>query len=243
MAIIEMRAITKGFDGNILFDRFSHKIEEGEFIAITGESGCGKSTLLNIIGLLESHDSGTLIIGGHQNVLPKSREARKLLRVSISYLFQDSGLIEDETVLYNVRMGLRYTKTKINRQQEIIRDALERVGLPKIENRKIYQLSGGERQRVAIARVLVKPSSIVLADEPTGSLDAKNRDTVLNMLKMLNMMGKTIIVATHDRFVADICQREVCLDNLARAPGEELYGLRPPREGRRERQRDSEDMH
>ncbi|MCL1853083.1 MAG: ATP-binding cassette domain-containing protein [Peptococcaceae bacterium] len=212
MAIIEMRAVTKGYDGNVLFENFSQQIEEGEFVAITGESGCGKSTMLNIIGLLESHDSGTVIVSGRSNIPPKSRDAQKLLRVKISYLFQDSGLVEDESVLYNIRLGLRYTKTKINRQLEIVADALERVGLPGLENRRIYQLSGGERQRVAIARVLVKPSSIVLADEPTGSLDSKNRDMVLDMLRMLNRMGKTIIIATHDRYVADQCKREICLN-------------------------------
>ncbi|MCL1790498.1 MAG: ATP-binding cassette domain-containing protein [Peptococcaceae bacterium] len=215
MAIIEMKTLTKGYDGNILFEKFSQEIGEGEFVAITGESGSGKSTLLNIIGLLESHDSGTLVVSGQSNVPIRSREAQRLLRVKISYLFQDSGLVEDETVLYNIRLGLRYTKTKINRQLEIVADALERVGLPGLESKRIYQLSGGERQRVAIARVLVKPSSIVLADEPTGSLDSKNRDTVLDMLRMLNRMGKTIIIATHDRYVADQCQREICLSKVA----------------------------
>ena len=202
--MIELVDIEKAYDDKVIFKDFSLHIQEGEMIAIKGESGCGKSTLLNIIGLLEAADKGQVCIDGYNNIRPQGQIAVNLMRYTISYLFQNFALIDEETVLYNLKIALKYVKG--NKKEEIV-NALSLVGLDGFENKKIYQLSGGEQQRVALARILLKPSKIVLADEPTGSLDPHNRDIVMEMLHKLQKQGKTIVIVTHDGNVAEQCDR------------------------------------
>lgn len=206
--MIELIGVSKKYGDKVIFDEYSLKIEEGEFVALVGESGCGKSTLLNIIGLIEKYDKGYICIDGNDGINANSVTATKLRRSEISYLFQNFALVDEETVFYNLKLALRYTK---GNKHEKIKTALEAVGLSGYENKKIYQLSGGEQQRVALARVMIKPSKIVLADEPTGSLDAENRDMVMHMLKELQKQGKTIVMVTHDMHVASMCDRIVKL--------------------------------
>lgn len=202
--MIEICNIRKKFGDKEVFDDFSLNIHEGELVAIVGKSGCGKSTLLNIIGLLEPVDKGYICIDGDESIRPQSSLAIKIIRNKISYLFQNFALVDEETVLYNLKLALRYEK---GNKKKKIENALMAVGLCGYENKKIYQLSGGEQQRVALARVLVKPSKIVLADEPTGSLDAENRDLVIDMLKTIQKQGKTVVIVTHDMAVANQCDR------------------------------------
>ena len=204
--MIELIGVSKKYGDKVIFDEYSLKIEEGEFVALVGESGCGKSTLLNIIGLIERYDKGYINIDGNDEISTNSVTATRLRRHEISYLFQNFALVDEETVFYNLKLALRYTK---GNKHEKIKKALETVGLSGYENKKIYQLSGGEQQRVALARVMIKPSKIVLADEPTGSLDAENRDMVMHMLKELQKQGKTIVMVTHDMHVASMCDRIV----------------------------------
>lgn len=185
------------------------KVLEGEMVAITGKSGSGKSTLLNILGLLESADHGTVHLFGEDCLRVRSKDASHLLRLRLGYLFQNYALIDNETVDYNLRIAQAYTKGSRKKKQEIKVEALRRVGLANASKRKVYELSGGEQQRVAIARLLLKPCDLVLADEPTGSLDAVNREEVLRMLHDLNDTGKTIIVVTHDERVAGTCSRVI----------------------------------
>ena len=166
-------------------------------LPITGPTGWGKTTLLNIIGLLEPFDGGRVAIDGHANVRPGSRAAGKLLRETISYLFQNFALVEDRTVAFNLLLALHYAPGSAAHKRARVQ--------------KIFRLSGGEQQRVAIARNMIKPGSIILADEPTGSVDAKNRDVILELLHMLNGQGKTIVIVTHDPCVAGACGREVRL--------------------------------
>lgn len=211
MSIIKLDKITKKYGVRTILDKFCLTVDEGEFIAVMGISGCGKSTLLNIIGLLEDFDEGDLVIDKEVNVNPGSTYANKMLREKISYLFQNFALVDDETVRYNLNLALRYVKGSRKDKQKILTDALRQVGLEGYEKRRIYELSGGEQQRVAMARIMIKPSKIILADEPTGSLDAKNRDIILEMLKTLNSQGKTILVVTHDGYVSEQCQRIVNL--------------------------------
>lgn len=211
MALIDLKDITKKFGEKTILNKFSLMVSEGEFIALTGTSGRGKSTLLNIIGLLENFDTGKLVIDGETNIIPNSSKATKLLREKISYLFQNFALVDDETVEYNLNLALKYTKGNKKEKLAKIREALAFVGLNDYEKRNIYELSGGEQQRVAIARIMLKPCKIILADEPTGSLDEKNRKIVLDLLKKLNEDGKTIIIVTHDQFVAGQCHRVVNL--------------------------------
>lgn len=207
--MIELTNLEKKFGEKKVLDRFNLRIEAGEMIALVGESGSGKSTLLNILGLIEDFDSGEYLFLGEKNIKANTKKASKNIREKINYLFQNFALIETETVEENLQVALRYKKISKEEKQKLISSTLEKVGLKGYEKKKVHELSGGEQQRVAIARVLIKPSEIILADEPTGSLDPKNRDEVLNLLKEMNMEGKTIVIVTHDPEVSKICSRVV----------------------------------
>lgn len=198
MSIVSLKNINKKFDNKVIFKDFNLEVNEGEFLCVTGVSGAGKSTLLNIIGMLEKPDSGTLEINGVTNPRFNSAKGIGLLRNTISYLFQNYGLIEEETVIYNLKVATHYLHYSNEERNKKIAEALEKVGLIGYEKKKVYQLSGGEQQRVAMAKILLKPSKLVLADEPTGSLDSANRDEVLGLLQEMNKSGRTIIVVTHD---------------------------------------------
>lgn len=211
MSIVQLNNICKKYNNKNILENFSLNIESGEFISIMGESGKGKSTILNIIGLIESYDSGELIIDEHSNIKCNSIESSKILREKIAYLFQNFALIDEKTVVDNLMIPLKYVKKSAKEKLKEINNALEFVGLKGFEKRKVYELSGGEQQRVAIARIILKPCKIILADEPTGSLDEKNRDVILNLLCELNKMGKTIIVVTHDKKVAEKSKRIIYL--------------------------------
>lgn len=213
MSAIKLTNITKKFGSKKLFNEFNLEIKEGEIIAITGGSGSGKTTLLNIIGLIESHEGGTVDIFNIQKVKPNSKKAELAIRKYIGYLFQNFALIDNETVEQNLKIGLKYSKLKKEDEKKMIRNCLYKVGLKGYEKRKVFELSGGEQQRVALARVMLKPSKLILADEPTGSLDYENRDVILGLLKELNRLGKTIIIVTHDSYVANQCHRIVNLDS------------------------------
>lgn len=211
MSIIELKEITKAHGSKVVLDKFSLKINEGDMIAIMGASGKGKTTILNILGLIEKYDSGDYLLDGENNIKINSTKTTKILREKISYLFQNFALIEDETVYYNLNLALKYVKTNKVEKALMIKEALEKVGLPNIEKSKIYELSGGEQQRIALARIILKPCKIILADEPTGSLDEENAKLVVNLLKDLNNNGKTIIIVTHDDAVAKECNSIVQL--------------------------------
>ncbi|WP_134728744.1 MULTISPECIES: ABC transporter ATP-binding protein [Amycolatopsis] len=204
----ELRGVRKQYAAHL--DDFALRVRPGEFIALTGASGAGKSTVLNLLGLLESPDGGEVRLFGERAPRPRSRAANLLRRNRLGYLFQNFALIDNETVEHNLEVALTYAQRGTPKQDRI-KEALAQVGLRRSEHRKIHSLSGGEQQRVAVARLLLKPCDLVLADEPTGSLDAKNRDRVLDLLQKLNEAGKTIIVATHDETVAGRCSRVVDL--------------------------------
>lgn len=210
MSIIIANALTKSFGKQGVLTGLSFDVVENEMIAIMGKSGSGKSTLLNILGLLEKPDYGELTLFGFKNVRPFSLKATKLLRYKIGFLFQNFALIDNKTVEYNLNLALKHQK-KVNKKQEIT-NALKIVGLEGIENKYIYQCSGGEQQRIAIARLLLKPCDLVLADEPTGSLDIQNRDEVMQLLQIMKKKGKTILIVTHDPEVAFQCDRTIQLN-------------------------------
>lgn len=211
MNIISLRNVYKNYDYKIVFENFNLDIEEGEFVCITGESGSGKSTLLNMIGLLEKPGKGEIEIKGYINPDINSRTGMLLLRNEISYLFQDYGLIENETVKYNLAIAQKFKKINRNKKIEEMTGALYSVGLDNILNERIYRLSGGEQQRVALAKCILKPSGIILADEPTGSLDEKNKTSVMEILKKLNNSGKTIVMVTHDESIEHYAARRIRL--------------------------------
>lgn len=208
--MIKLENVSKSYSKSIL-KNISLEIKQGEFVAIVGESGKGKSTLLNIIGLLEKADSGKVFIDGECNIEPNSSKAAKVLRYKINYLFQNFALIDEKNVYKNLMLSLQYVKANKKRKIQMIDSVLSKVGLEGYGNRKVFELSGGEQQRFAIARCMLKPCKIVLADEPTGSLDINNRDRVLKLLNELNKEGKTIIIVTHDKEVAESCGRIINL--------------------------------
>ncbi|MBQ1371688.1 MAG: ATP-binding cassette domain-containing protein [Oscillospiraceae bacterium] len=207
--IIELKNICKSFGDHQIFKDFNLEIPEGDFVCITGESGKGKTTLLNIIGMLEPQDSGSLILDGVVDPRLNSRAGRKLIRNSLFYVFQNYGLVEDRTVKYNLEVSAYFMNPK---PADAFETALKNVGLdPDFLNKKIYTLSGGEQQRCALARMYLKQHKIVLADEPTGSLDEMNRDRVMDIFKRVHESGKTVVLVTHDQEVAKCANRIVQL--------------------------------
>ena len=173
-------------------------ILKGEYVAISGPSGCGKSTLLSILGLLDSPTAGTYLLNTRQ-VQDLDLSARARIRNhEIGFIFQSFNLIGDLTVYENVELPLTYRGMKATERKERVGKALERVGMAHRSKHLPSQLSGGQQQRVAVARALVGEPSILLADEPTGNLDSKNGDAVMELLRELHRAGSTICMVTHD---------------------------------------------
>ncbi|MHC5250973.1 ABC transporter ATP-binding protein [Listeria kieliensis] len=203
--MIDLVNVRKSLGNQLIFSNLDLKIERGEFLGIFGESGKGKTTLLNLIGALEVPDSGEVTILGENPRKPRIR--RKLLRNELGFVFQNYALIDNLSVLENLKIALKYKKMGKKEEIHAIAKALEEVGLNNFEQKKIYTLSGGEQQRVSIARLLLKNPSIILADEPTGSLDQENRDKIISLLKELHQKGKTVVMVTHDKELATIFSR------------------------------------
>lgn len=209
--MIKVENLSKSFDKKLVLDKLTFEIDDGEMVAIVGESGSGKSTLLNIIGLIEGDYDGDYYFKDKKNIRVNTRESSKLIRDEISYIFQSFALIEDESVRKNLDLALAYVKQSKKDKETAMLSALEKVGMEEYLDQKVASLSGGEQQRIALARAILKPSSLILADEPTGSLDNKNKEYVMETLKELNKEGKTIIVVTHDAYTADMCKRKISL--------------------------------
>lgn len=212
MKALEIKKLKKAFGDQVIFHDFSLSVEENEFLVITGASGSGKSTLLNIIGLLDKADEGEINYFDIGQVKAYTRKAEKVLKNDIGYLFQNFALIENESVKYNMMLALE--NQHIGHKEEKIKEALHKVGLDGYLDKKIYKCSGGEQQRISIARLLIKPCRLVLADEPTGSLDKANKEIVFSLLKELQKMGKTLIVVTHDEDLAKLADRVVRLEEI-----------------------------
>lgn len=207
--MIETVNLSKSYGNHVVINSLNLKIKEKEMVAIVGPSGCGKSTLLNIIGQIDDQYDGTLLIDEKtMNKLNQSQK-EKFIRYHINYLFQNFALIETETVKENLLIGLEYSKSKKQEKNERIAEVLKKVKLEKTLNKKVYELSGGEQQRIALARIMLKPGNIVLADEPTGNLDKDSSLLVMKVLKELQKDGKTIIIVTHSEEIARQCDRIV----------------------------------
>ena len=205
--MIELENITKTIGGKVILDNLSLRIDQGDLVAIVGKSGSGKSTLLNLLGLIDGDYSGRYEIFGQTNLAVNSAKSQTIIREHISYLIQNFALIDDETVEYNLMLALEYVKLSKKDKFKKVEEILERVGLSATLHQKVSELSGGEQQRIAVARAILKPSQLILADEPTGSLDPENRDLVLKFLLEMNREGKTVIIVTHDAYVAQQCHR------------------------------------
>ncbi|WP_026684019.1 ATP-binding cassette domain-containing protein [Heyndrickxia coagulans] len=189
--MIQIRNLTKKFNEKTLFSNFNLDIESGDFVIVSGPSGCGKTTLLNMIGAIEKFDGGTIIVDGID--IKNKKNHLHYFRTKIGFLFQNFALVDHKTVKDNLKLIRKDCKSNLSMEE-----ALALVGIKNKINQKVFTLSGGEQQRVALARLMLKKCDIILADEPTGSLDKKNAEAVLNILKQLNRQGKTIILVTHD---------------------------------------------
>ncbi|QAA32239.1 putative bacteriocin export ABC transporter [Clostridium manihotivorum] len=211
MEVMRLDKINKEFDNNKVIDDISFSIQKGEMIAIVGESGRGKTTLLNIIGLISKPSSGDLYLFDKKNVDIYSKDAMLLRRNKIGYLFQNYGLVEDETVKWNLNIVLEYKKLSKRERNNKIEEALKMLKLESLKDKPVYKLSGGEQQRIAMLKLYLQECELVLADEPTGSLDERNRAVIIQMLKDFNKQGKTIIIVTHDSYVANCCDRIIKL--------------------------------
>lgn len=180
-----------------LFENYNISIKDGEFVIFSGKSGCGKTTLLNMIGAIEPFTSGSIIVDDID--ISKRKNKLTYLREKVAFVFQNFALIEGLTVKENLNIIKKKSRTNVE-----IPDALKKVGLSEKIDTKVYKLSGGEQQRIALARIMLKKCDLILADEPTGSLDKENAKIVIDSLKEFNKSGKTIILVTHDERLFDV---------------------------------------
>ena len=197
---LKVSHLYKSYDKPIIQD-FSYTFEDNHIYAITGPSGCGKTTLLYLLGFLEKKDQGSILIDDKE---PKS--IQKLYKHTIGFLFQNYALIENETIEQNLKMILKKD------QYSLIPEVLKQVGIETPITQKIYKLSGGQQQRIALARLLLHDTKIILCDEPTGNLDKENRDIVFDILYKLSRKGKIVIMVTHDLELASRCDEAKKVD-------------------------------
>ncbi|HBW14513.1 MULTISPECIES: ATP-binding cassette domain-containing protein [Proteiniclasticum] len=210
--VISIQGLEKNFGKKTVFSGFSLEIPEGSFTVISGASGSGKSTLLNIIGLLEKKGKGETVHFGQKNIKPFSTKATNLLKDKIGYLFQNYALVDNATVEYNLKLAMEGHDT--SKENNRVKEVLEAVGLAGFEKKKVYQCSGGEQQRVAIARLMLKPCELILADEPTGSLDHENKMKVVDLLKGFQRAGKTVVLVTHDEDLMHLGEPLIRIDQV-----------------------------
>jgi len=208
--IIEVEDLVKRYNGRrAVLDGVSFSIEEGEFVTIYGKSGCGKTTLLNILGGLDRPTSGEVVIDG-ESIIGRSEDDLARLRLEkIGFVFQDYNLLMDLTVRDNVALPLKFSG-RMDRSR--VDGILKRLEIDHIADETANKISGGEAQRAAIARALMNEPRILLADEPTGNLDAENTENVIEMLqRIIKDLGTTLVLATHDRALADFASSRIFL--------------------------------
>lgn len=186
-------------------------IQQNEYVAIMGPSGSGKSTLMNIIGCLDTPTDGSYGFGGEDVSKMDDDKLAEIRNRKIGFVFQTFNLLPRATALHNVELPLIYSGVSSAKRKELAKEALERVGLGDRVNHKPNELSGGQRQRVAIARALINNPSIILADEPTGNLDTKTGEEIMQIMSELHDQGHTIILVTHEEYIAEHSNRIIRL--------------------------------
>ena len=191
----------------VALNKISFEINTGEFVAIMGPSGCGKSTLLNIIGLLDDLDSGSFLFNNTEVAKFNERKRAEMRKHNIGFVFQSFNLIDELTVFENVELPLIYTGVASAERKRIVDEVLDKIQIAHRRNHYPQQLSGGQQQRVAVARAVVNKPKLILADEPTGNLDSRNGNDVMQLLTDLNEQGTTIVMVTHSEHDARYTHR------------------------------------
>ena len=195
----------------LALNKVSIEVKEGEFVAIMGPSGCGKSTLLNMLGLLDNPTSGEYYLNGIEVSRYTEAQRTKLRKGIIGFVFQSFNLIDELNVYENIELPLLYMGVSAAERKKKVQEAMERMAIVHREKHFPQQLSGGQQQRVAIARAVVANPKLILADEPTGNLDSKNGQEVMNLLSELNKEGTTIVMVTHSQHDAGFASRTINL--------------------------------
>lgn len=195
----------------LALNKVSIEVKEGEFVAIMGPSGCGKSTSLNILGLLDNPTSGEYYLNGIEVSRYTEAQRTKLRKGIIGFVFQSFNLIDELNVYENIELPLLYMGVSATERKKKVQEAMERMAIVHREKHFPQQLSGGQQQRVAIARAVVANPKLILADEPTGNLDSKNGQEVMNLLSELNKEGTTIVMVTHSQHDAGFASRIINL--------------------------------
>lgn len=203
--MIEVEKLSKSFGSRNLWSDVNFTVERGEILALVGPSGSGKSTLLNCLGLLDRPDAGSI----RQDSVDVTRfgrhDRRRFRRDILGYLFQNYALIENATIADNLKVAVESRRFSRGATGMTTAEALDRVGLAGRDSERIHHLSGGEQQRVALARLMVKQPSLILADEPTGALDQENTNMVVDILHEMSDAGCAVVIATHDDHVRTRC--------------------------------------
>ena len=213
MKLIEMKNITKEYSvGEIkikALDNVSLQISKGEFVAITGQSGSGKSTIMNILGCLDKPESGTYILNGQDVFRANGKKLSQIRNREIGFIFQSFNLISSLSAEENIELPLIYRGIKKAERRILAKNALAMVGLENRADHLPGQLSGGQQQRVAIARAIALSPPLILADDPTGNLDAASGKEIMSILLNLNKEGKTIVMITHDNAIASVIPKQI----------------------------------
>lgn len=211
-AIVKLEQVMKKYGKRTILNHFSMTVNHGDFAALIGPSGSGKSTILNIIGLLEQFDSGSYLLNNKSAPGVNSRKATLARRNDINYLFQTFALVSNMTVRQNLKLALNFSRVPKNKTDKQITDILAEVGLQNRLDDTVATMSVGEKQRVALARAFLKPGELILADEPTGSLDPQLALHVLKLIQKLQREHhKTIIMVTHDMKLAQAADYQIVL--------------------------------
>lgn len=216
-SLIELRGITKvyrmGQNEVVALNNVSLSVEKGEFVAIVGRSGSGKSTLMNIVGCLDTPTSGSYFLKGEDVSGLDEKSLTRIRNREIGFIFQSFNLIGSLSAIENVELPLLYRGIDHAERRRLAKEALRLVGLENRMDHRPAQMSGGQQQRVAIARAIAAQPQIILADEPTGNLDSKSGNEIMQILYSLGRSGRTIILITHDNRIAQCAQRTVRLSD------------------------------